>query len=301
MIMKNNLHKLNEKFGINGVLKFTEKNGLTCISVNNEFASGEVYTHGAHVASFIPKGEKDLLWMSKKSYFENNRPIRGGIPVCWPWFNAHPSDDSKPSHGFARLADWDVIKTEMMDDGSTQIILELLSNKNTLKFWPYEFELQNIITFGKELTVTLVTENCDDSPVEITAALHSYFSISNIDDISITGLENVNYIDSLDDDKQKVQENKITFDCEVDRKYINTEDICTLTDPGMKRRIIVNKKGSRCTVIWNPWIVKSQRMVDFGDEEFKEMVCIESCNAANDVITIYPGRQHSLTTILSLE
>ncbi len=153
--MENTLQELDGKFGIDGVLQFVEKNGLTCISVTNQFANSEIYLHGAHVASYIPEGGEDILWMSGSSYFEAHRPIRGGIPVCWPWFGAHPSDDTKPSHGFARLANWDVIKTETLDDGSTQITLELVSSRQTLQLWPYEFELQNIITVGKKLEVTL--------------------------------------------------------------------------------------------------------------------------------------------------
>lgn len=299
--MTEKITELNGKFGIDSIVEFIEKNGLICVSVTNALGRSEIYLHGAHVASFIPEGGQDMLWMSKSSYFEVNRPIRGGIPVCWPWFGAHLTDENKPSHGFARLADWEVLESKMLDNGSTQITLGLSSSMQTLQIWPYEFELQSIITIGKNLEIELITANSDNSPIEISSALHSYFNISNIANIAISGLENGHYIDSLDDDKEKVQEGQITFDREVDRVYINTEDACTITDSDMNREIVVGKTGSRSTVVWNPWIDKAQRMPDFGDDEYSNMVCVETTNALNDMITVYPGGKHSLKAILAVK
>ncbi len=299
--MAEKITELNGQFGIDGIVEFIEKNGLICISVTNAFARSEIYLHGAHVASFIPEGGQDVLWMSKSSYFESNRPIRGGIPVCWPWFGAHLTNETKPSHGFARLAGWDVLETTMQENGSTQITLGLVSSMQTLQIWPYEFELKSIITVGEKLEIELITINQNGSPIEISSALHSYFNISNIANITISGLENGHYIDSLDENKEKIQDGQITFDREVDRVYINTEDACTIADPGMNREIIVDKNGSRSTVVWNPWIDKAQRMPDFGDDEYSNMVCVETTNALNDMITIYPGGQHSLKAILRVE
>jgi len=290
--------ELNEKFGIDDVLEFIEKNNLIAIAVNNSLAKCEIYLHGAHVSSFLSEGGKDILWMSKNSDFEENRPIRGGIPICWPWFGAHPMDRDKPSHGFARLANWQIVKSEILDDGSTSVTLEFISNIQTLRIWPYKFKLQNIITIGKQLEVELITENLDSVPIEISAALHSYFNISQIKNISISGFENGHYIDSIDENKEKNQDGLIKFDSEVDRIYINTECTCTIFDSGFDRKIIVEKNGSRSTVVWNPWIDKAKRMVDFGDHEYETMVCVETTNAYNDTITINPGRSHSLKTIL---
>ena len=299
--MTKKIGELNRKFGMDGILEFIEKNELACASIGNKFAKCAIYLHGAHVASFIPEGEQDILWMSRESYFDTDRPIRGGIPVCWPWFGAHPTDRYKPSHGFARLAEWSVAKTEMLDDGRTQITLELSSDKQTLQIWPYDFKIWNIITVGKQLEVELVTVNLDHSPIEISSALHSYFNISNIADIAVSGLANGHYIDTIDEHKEKIQDGKITFDSELDRVYINTEDPCIISDSGLSREICIEKNGSRSTVVWNPWIDKARDMPDFGNDEYKTMACVETTNALNDKITIYPDGKHSLKAILGLK
>ena len=277
---------------------FTEDNGLPCIEIDNKFANATIYLHGAHVASFAPKGEEDLLWMSEFSYFEDNKPIRGGIPICWPWFGAHPSDNDKPSHGFARLARWDVFELESLPDGRTKIVLELNSNEETLAMWNYNFNLQCVIIIGSTLEVELTTTNCDTKAFEITSALHSYFDVENVADIAISGLENVDYVDSLDDDKIKNETSEIKFDKEIDRVYLNIKDRTLISSP--KRKIAISKEGSSTTVVWNPWIDKAQRMPDFGDDEYKTMVCVETTNALDDKVRIEPLKSHSLKAIISL-
>ena len=294
----NKIDRFNEEFGIDGVLTFIKKNGLICASISNRLAECAIYLHGAHVASFVPKGKKDILWMSQKSFFEDNRPIRGGIPVCWPWFGAHPTDNDKPFHGFARLVEWDIVRTEMLNDGKTQITMELVSDCQTLQMWHYNFRLQYVVTVGNQLEVELITENLNCSPIEISSALHSYFSVGNIADIAISGLENRHYVDSMNEHKEKIQEGKITIDREVDRVYINTEDSCIISDSGLGRKICIEKSGSRSTVVWNPWIDKANIMPDFGSDEYKFMVCVETTNTLNDKITIHSGEKHSLKAIL---
>lgn len=278
---------------------FTEENGLPCIEIDNKFASATIYLHGAHVASFTPKGEEDLLWMSECSYFEDKKPIRGGIPVCWPWFGSHPSDDDKPSHGFARLARWDVHEVEPLSDGRTKIVLELNSDEESLSMWNYNFNLQSTIIIGSTLEVELKTTNCDNKAFEITSALHSYFDVGNVADIAITGLENIDFVDSLDDDKIKNETSEIKFDKEIDRVYLNIKERTLITSS--KRTITVSKEGSSTTVVWNPWIDKAKRMADFGDDEYKTMVCVETTNALDDKITIQPSKSHSLKAIISIK
>lgn len=299
--MEKELAELNEKYGIDNTVKFIKKNGLICVVIKNKLAKSEIYLHGAHVASFIPGGQEDVLWMSQSSYFEENRPIRGGIPVCWPWFSAHPTDLGKPAHGFARLAEWDVLKTEAINDGCTQLTLGFASSDLTFQIWPYQFDLKLIITVGSKLEVELITKNTDTSPFEITTALHSYFNISDIANIAISGLENAHYLDSMDEKKEKVQDGKIQFSSEVDRIYFDTKDTCIITDPVNNREIVVGKTGSNSTVVWNPWIDKSKRMPDFGDDEYHTMVCIETANVYNDKVSLAPGATHALKAILGVK
>jgi len=295
------LQELNKKFGLNNTLQFIEKDELIFIEGKNKFAEFSISTQGAQVASYKPKGSEDILWMSEKSHYQLGHPIRGGIPVCWPWFGAHPTEYVKPSHGFARRLEWNLKSAKRLEDKSIKITFELSQDEKTKKWWPFDFKLRNIITIGKQLEVELVTKNTGNEDFQITEALHSYFNVSDILKISIKGLENVNYIDTLDENKLIPQKSKITFDGEVDRIYIGTEDECIITDPGFKRKISVKKEGSNSTVVWNPWVEKSHKMSDFGDEEYQTMVCVETTNAANDIITIPPGKKHSMKALIGLE
>ena len=294
------IKELNDKFGLNGTLQFQMKDELIFLEGENKFAKFALSLHGAHITSYKPTGDEDILWVSRKTHFKKNKAIRGGIPICWPWFCEHPEDKTKPSHGFARIADWTLIETALMDDMDTiTVTLELTSNCETRKLWPYEFTLQNKITFGDTLKVELITENRDTTPFTITEALHSYFNICDIRNISINGLENIQYIDSIDHNTKKTQENSITFNGEVDRVYIDTADTCMLSDAKFKRTIKVSKEGSHSTVVWNPWVEKSKRMSDFADDEYQTMVCVETTNALDDAILIEPGKKHSLITQIS--
>ena len=294
--------ELNKKYGLNNSLQFIEKDELIFIEGKNKFAEFAICIQGAQVTSYKPVGSEDILWMSEKSHYQLGYPVRGGIPVCWPWFGAHPTEYEKPSHGFARRMEWDIKSVKLLDNKeSIQIFFELNPNEKTKKWWPYDFKLRNIVTIGKQLEVELVTKNSGTSEFQITEALHSYFNISDISKISLKGLENRNYIDTIDQNLEKTQKNKITFESEVDRIYTDTEDECIITDPAYKRKISIRKEESNSTVVWNPWVDKSHRMSDFGDEEYQTMVCVETTNAADDIITIAPGKKHSMKAVIGLE
>lgn len=293
--------QLNKKFAIDKKLQFIEKDELIFIEGENKFAKFAISTQGAQVTSYQPNNSEEIIWMSEKSHYQLGHPIRGGIPVCWPWFGVHPTEYEKPSHGFARRLEWDVKSVKLMDDKETiKITFELTNDEKTKKWWPYEFKLRNVITIGKQLEVELTTKNSGAEEFQITEALHSYFNISDISNISITGLENTTYIDTLDAKEEKRQKKKIRFDSEFDNIYVNTENECIINDPGFKRNIKVSKEGSRSTVVWNPWIEKSKKMSDFGDEEYQTMVCVETTNAANDIRTIAPGKKHTIKAIIGL-
>jgi D-hexose-6-phosphate mutarotase len=289
------VEKLNREFGIDGVLSFIKQGELIILEGKNKFANFALSLHGAHVTSYQPTGSREnILWLSKESNFKKDKPIRGGIPICWPWFGPHPEDSTKPSHGFARLADWTLTETALLENGTVTVTLELTSDCETRKLWPYEFKLQNKITIGDTLKLELITKNRDSKPFTITSALHSYFNICDIRNISIHGLDNTQYIDSMDNDKIKTQEGAVTFNSEVDRVYIDTTERSIISDQGYSREISIAKQGSRSTVVWNPWIEKSRRMSDFGNDEYQTMVCVETTNALSDNITINPDKEHSL-------
>lgn len=299
----NTIEELNAKYSIPGKVEFISgKGGFVNAVVRNGISECVVCLYGGHVMSFKPDGKRDLLWMSKFSYFEEGKPIRGGIPVCWPWFGAHPSGSEMPSHGFARISQWKV-KSVTEGKNFTELALSLsdrdLSDK---RFKTQPFELEISLKCGKTLEVELSTMNSGERDFKLTEALHTYFSLSDIRKISISGLDGAEYIETAGGIREnKTQSGNILFNSEVDRIYTDSVCDCVISDPGLGRKIRISKQGSRTTVVWNPWIAKSAKMPDYGDNEYPEMVCVETVNAGSDSITLSPGKIHRMKTILSSE
>lgn len=297
--MSESLNALNDKYGIPGVVSFSSgPGGLTVAEISAVQADAKVTLHGAHVLSFIPKGGRDILWLSGKSWYEPGNPIRGGIPVCWPWFGAAAWDAELPSHGFARITEWAVVETGKMDNGGAFIILQLTDCECTRKLWDYAFKTQLKVEVSSELRVSLIIENTGDKEFCFSAALHSYFAVSNVAAITVSGLDGTRYIDTLVNEV-KTQSGLITFAAEYDNVFLDTDTTCVIDDPGFDRKISVAKEGSRSTVVWNPWIAKAARMPDYGDDEYPGMLCIETANAKDDARAVKPGETHTLTTIIS--
>lgn len=274
--------------------------GLPVVDLKTDEAHARVCLHGAHVMEFGVADGPPVLWMSGASRFCEGEPIRGGIPVCWPWFGVHPSREDLPPHGFARRCMWDVAGVETGADRCT-LRLFLESSSGTRAMWDREFELNLIVSVDRNLQVKLRARNKGADPVEATAALHTYLNVSDITDIRIEGLAGCPYLDTVGAGGRGVQEGPITIAAETDRVYQGTENDCVLRDPGFGRAIRVEKSGSRSTVLWNPWVAKSARMPDFGDTEYRSVVCIETANAYDDARTLAPGATHSLGTAISVE
>jgi glucose-6-phosphate 1-epimerase len=277
------------------------QNGFIKVVIDNEFARCEVYLHGAHVTSFIPKGGDDLLWLSKTAIFDQSKAIRGGIPLCWPWFGAHPTDKTKAAHGFARVSQWQVVSTQTTEIGATELILGLKASDKTFELWPHEFELQYKITVAQSLSVELTTINTGKESIEITEALHSYLALGDITKARVQGLDGISYSDKVDGSKVIEQVGDIVVEQEVDRVYLNTLDSCLLIDDALKRTINISKSGSLDTVVWNPWVDKASSMADVQDNGHQTMVCIEAANVLDNVIDIAAGERHSISQTLGLE
>ncbi len=298
----NELVKLNQKYGIPDQLVFTEgPGGLVIAEIKNSHGEATVALHGGHILSFRPRHHEPVLWLSGNSHFKTGKAIRGGIPVCWPWFGDHPTDTDKPAHGFVRTALWSVSESQKLADESTRLRLSIADSQDTLKLWPHRFRLVLDITVSDVLRVKLVSTNCDNKPFICGGALHSYFNISFISDILIKGLEGCAYLDKVDKFRRKVQDGYVSIERETDRIYLDTKADCVIEDSGLHRRIGISKNGSRTTVVWNPWIDKARYMKDFGDDEYKSMVCVETTNADADVISLAPGDSHTLECIIQVE
>lgn len=294
------LAALQRKWNVEGV-RFVEGNGgLPLVQVRHAGNEADIYLHGAHVAHYRPAGAENVIWMSRKSWFEPRKPIRGGVPVCWPWFG--PSEiPNAPGHGFARLCQWQV-ESVAAAGGEVVVTLLLRPDEYTRGICNQgEFELRHIVSVGSHLKMTLETTNRGSQPFAITEALHTYFAISDIRKVSLAGLEGAEYWDRVAQPVRVKQDQRpITFAAETDRSYTGTTAACTIIDAAMGRRIHIAKSGSNSTVVWNPWTAKAARMVDYDDNEWPGMLCVETANAHEDAVTMPPGTKHAMTAEISV-
>ena len=269
--------------------------GLACLDIRTELAEARVYLHGAHVAHYAPRGQKPVLFMSGASYFQSGKPIRGGVPVCFPWFGPREGDPGAPAHGFARLQEWEVASVQTLAEGAVEIVFRLEPTDLSRKYWTPRFVLEHRVRVGRELSMNLVVRNTDARPFSIQEALHTYFVVSDVRKVSVTGVENVTFMDKVDEMRRKVETaDPLRFSGETDRHYMSTSGVCVIHDPDLNRRITISKRGSQTTVIWNPWVAKAAAMADFGDEEWPGMLCVETCNEAENGVTIEAGGSHEM-------
>ncbi len=272
----------------------TFPNGFKFLEISNLHAHAKVALQGAQLFEFKAKGKPALLWCSDMAYFENGKAIRGGIPVCFPWFGKHKEDASLPQHGFGRTQEWSLVSQEEQADGSSTIGLQLTPNALTLSQWPFRFEATMHIRVGERLDVALEVKNTDSKPFELGSALHTYFGVSNINKVSLYGLNDRVYYDTLNNTKE-IQKGELIIDKEIDRVYMNPEKSIILQDDTLK--VTIEQIGSNSTVVWNPWIEKSKQMADMPDEGYKTMVCIETANAGEDVRVLHPFQTHILQAV----
>jgi len=295
------------RFAIPGQLAFrVGAGGLTYVDIDNHGGRATICLQGAHVVSFRPKSQQaPVVWVSDAAKFAAGKSIRGGAPVCWPWFGPHASEVAFPAHGFARTVDWQVTGTRKRNDAKTEVTLQLVDNQQTRAQWPHLTQLTLTVVVSDKLEMRLATTNTSDAPIHIGEALHTYFHISDIGTVKVTGLEGSDYHDKVDNFARKKQQGAIGFNGEVDRVYVNTPAECVIEDAGLKRRIHIAKSGSQSTVVWTPWTEKAEKMGDMGKGKsgagWREMVCVESANAMDNVITVVPGETHTLTVTYSVE
>ncbi|MDZ7593710.1 MAG: dihydroxy-acid dehydratase [Thiobacillus sp.] len=295
------------RFAIPGELAFrTGAGGLTYADIDNHGGRATICLQGAHVVSFRPKSQQEpVVWVSDAAKFAPGKSIRGGAPVCWPWFGAHAAEAGYPAHGFARTVAWEVTGTRRRNDAKTEITLQLVDTPQTRAQWPHPTRLTLTVVVGDKLEMQLATTNLGDAPIQIGEALHTYLHISDIGAVKITGLEGSSYHDKVGETARRKQRDAIAFEGEVDRVYVDTPADCVIEDAGFKRRIRIAKTGSLSTIVWTPWIGKAEKMGDMGKGKsgagWREMVCVESANAMDNVVTVAPGETHTLAVTYSVE
>lgn len=249
---------------------------------------------GAQVLSWRPAEHDEVLWLSPMAKIGTGTPVRGGIPVCWPWFAVHPQDPAKPLHGFVRTRTWDVIESGIRKDGA-RLVLQTQTRADDAALWPHAAEVTLEIEVGSALRLGLSTRNTGTNLLPLTQALHSYFRVGDITRVHVEGLAGRTYIDKVDGNSRKTQaEAGLRLDREVDRIYLGDTARIALADAALGRRIDVASGCSRSAVVWNPWMDRSARMADVGADGYRTMLCIETANAGDDLIWLKPGSVHTL-------
>jgi glucose-6-phosphate 1-epimerase len=296
--MESSARDPDRRLEIPGVVEVVEGNsGLRKVRITSSACVGEMYLHGAHITSWRPAGEEEVLFLSRQSRWEDGHAIRGGIPICFPWF-AHKADNPKaPDHGFVRTKAWAL--DSIADVAGTIIVsMSTESDEATKKWWPAEFRLVLRAAFGKELSVELVTANTGRTPLCFEEALHAYFRVSNIEVTRARIPDALRYIDKTDSHRTKTQQGDIVIASETDRVYLDTRDEIELEDPVLERRLRVAKENSRTTVAWNPWTQKAHSLSDFGDDEWVQMICVEPSNVSDFAVGLAPGQQHTMKALV---
>ena len=285
---------LKERFGIPGVAEIlTGNGGLAKVVVFAPEATGEMYLHGAQVTSWISSGRNEALYVSPNSIWQDGRAIRGGVPICFPWFGDKQGDPSAPAHGFVRTKSWELEGIESRGEG-IEVTMSTTSDDVTRKWWPFDFRLICRGTFARGLQIDLIVTNSGSSAFWFEEALHAYFAVGDAESALVHGLDATRYIDKTDNRVQKLQSGDIYITAETDRVYLDTTGPVELVDLATSRRIHIWKQSSQTTVVWNPWMEKSIALKDLGPEQWKEFVCIETANVAPLALKLGPGETHTM-------
>jgi glucose-6-phosphate 1-epimerase len=291
---------LNRRFKIPSIAEVVIGNGgLPKVRVTRPSAAAEIYLHGAQVTSWQPAGAEKVIFLSEHSHWEDGRAIRGGIPVCFPWFRSKPDDPQAPSHGLVRTREWQ-LDSVAEQDGSVIVELSTESDEATRRWWPHGFRLVNRVAVGSNLELELTATNTGSTPFKFEEALHTYFRVGASQHVRVRGLDQVRYLDNTDQNREKVQSGDVTFSSATDNAYLDTNGALDLIDPTLSRIIRTEKRNSATTVVWNPWQQGAASLADLGSEEWQRMTCVEASNIRNSAVLLAPGEQHTMRATISV-
>ncbi len=300
--MDADLYELNKRFCIPGHVSFHEAPGkMAAAIINNRFGAAVITLAGAHVMSYRPHGGREMLWTSPTAAYEISNAMRGGIPICWPWFAYQDQDpQSATLHGFARRQVFTVVETRVLSGGGTLLRLVASNSPATYAEWLHLFQLTVTITLSQSLHLAWSARNLGSQPYTYTGAFHPYFAVSNVHNLILHGLEGSAYLDKNEQFQRKMQSGKVTFPGPIDRVYLETTANLAIEDPGFLRTIFLRKAGSRTSVVWNPG-QEDANIPDVGAGQHQYFLCVEAANAADDRVTVEPGGEVGLEMDLHVE
>ncbi|NJN31787.1 MAG: D-hexose-6-phosphate mutarotase [Synechococcales cyanobacterium RM1_1_8] len=295
------IEQLNSDYGLSQQLTFGEgPGGFPLVEVNNGLAKATISLYGGQILAFQPAAAAPVLFLSPCAYYAPGKAIKGGAPVCWPWFGPDPEGKGRPAHGFVRNRLWRVIRTETLTSGETQVVLGLNDSEETRAIWNHGFELAIAFTIGTRLQIELTTRNTGDTAFTITQALHTYFAIGDIGQVGIQGLDGTQYLDKVDSGAEKAQTGTLDIAQEVDRIYLDVPPSLVIDDAALGRCIKIDSVGSKTAVVWNPWAAISASSGDLEDGAYQQFVCVETVNAANEVVEVAAGADYKLGATYSI-
>jgi D-hexose-6-phosphate mutarotase len=284
------------KFEIPGRVTFANgSGGLPKINITTGRSTAEIYLRGAHITGFQKNGEPLLLFLSRLSHFAAGKAIRGGVPVCFPWFGRREGD---VMHGFARITEWNLIETAATPDGGVTVRFRLPSTTANAA-WP-AYRAEFVVAVTDQLVMELIATNeSADRNFDFENCLHTHFAVGDILDVSIAGLKGAHYLDKTDKNARKLESaDAIRITAETNRVYPDTPGTVEIRDAKFRRTIRVDKSGSAATVVWNPWT--TQKMPDdFDPAEHRQMICVESGNVGQNKLSLAPGKTAGLKVVLS--
>ncbi len=280
------------------------QSNLPKIQITTPAAHAEIYLHGAQITSWQPAGHGEVLFLSRQSLFQEGKAIRGGIPICFPWFRDLPrakSDNPKaPAHGLVRTKAWqlDSIAQQAED---VVVTLSTESGESTRLWFPHDYRATLQITVGKSLQLQFTAHNTGADSFQFEAALHTYNRVADVQNLTIYGLDHTPYLDNRDSNKLKLQSGDFQFTRDTDNAYLNTHSPVEILDPILGRRIRLEKQSSLTTVVWNPWAADAAKLADLGDDEWTQFACVEAANILSSAITLHPGEEHTTSAQITLQ
>ena len=299
-----NVTELSEQFGLEGVLHFDQQGDLTRAQVTLPDCSGSIFLQGAHLAQWQPADEEPVLFLSEHSAFTSGKAIRGGVPICFPWFGPRSDGKPGPSHGFARIQPWELVFAALIPDtgeGDRLQMTFMLGPSDLSRSLGYDlFRVVYEVMFGRTLTLRLTIANLGTTPLRFEEALHSYFHVGDIDRAAITGLESATYLDKRDEGRHKqAPAGALQLTEFSDRVFAANSAAISIHDQAHDRIIRVDKQHSSTTVVWNPWPEGSATLGDLGPDEWRSFLCVEAANTATDAIVLEPGAAHTMVVKIS--
>jgi glucose-6-phosphate 1-epimerase len=294
------IDEMNKKFGLPGLAAVVAGNGgLAKVVITTPAAVAEIYLHGAQVTSYCPAGNEDVLFLSAHSRWEDGKAIRGGIPICFPWFRGKADDSKAPAHGVVRTKSWELVSITESAEGVV-VTLATENDEAGKKWWPKDFRVDHRITVGHALELHLAVTNTSDSPMRFEEALHSYHRVGDVHRATVAGLDGVRFLDNMAGNREKVQQDDIWFTRAIDNAYLETRGALELVDPVLGRRIQIEKQDSDTTVVWNPWQDGAAALPDLGDEEWTRFACVEASNILSGAVVLGPDGVHTVSARISV-